>query len=336
MRKIWISPEIESIAKAYEKEVLDNHNPASNLQLLLNAISAQENLEHKALYYEYVKNIFDAFDENNLRYGELLLVKPSKWSMVHARYFSSVQLDWLSENVTIGSVTQKFFMFVNDALGYEKLRGVVLRKYIAKLGIKACYYCNAQYAITADEEEITGQVYASYELDHCMPKAEYPYLSICFYNFHPSCSVCNKRKNKEYKADTMYVEKVTENPEMIHFSLSRQSIIRYMLSYDKEALEIEYICKGGEEKKNEYEKVFHINSIYSQHKDEAEELLWKARCYQDDDIKAIFQQYHKLFPRHSMEDFRRMLYGHHLLPSDVHKRPLNKMLSDIAQQMKII
>ena len=187
-----------------------------------------------------------------------------------------------------------------------------------------------------DEEATTGQFYASYELDHCMPKAEYPYLSICFFNFHPSCSVCNKRKSKGYKADSMFVEKQGDVFDMFEFSLKRSSILRYMLSNDKESLEIDYTCKGGAAQKKKYDEVFHITSIYSQHKDEAEELLWKARCYQDADIDAIFQHYRKLFPTKSKDDFRRMLYGHHLLPSQVHKRPLNKMLSDIAKQMKII
>lgn len=336
MRKIWLSTEIGGFADEYAEDVVSHHNPASLLQGLLTAIHAEAGLAHKAEYYAYVKNIADAFDEHSPRYKELLVAKPTQWVTMHSRYYSGVQSDWLSEKVTIVGAEQEFYKFVNDALGYEKLRGVVLRKHISKLGLKACYYCNAQYAITADEEATTGQFYASYELDHCMPMAEYPYLSICFFNFHPSCSVCNKRKSKSYKADSMYVEKQGDAFDVLKFSLKRASILRYMLSNDKESLEIDYTCKGGAAQKKLYDKVFHITSIYSQHKDEAEELLWKARCYQDADIDAIFQQYRKLFPTKSKDDFRRMLYGHHILPSEVHKRPLNKMMVDIAKQMKII
>ena len=336
MRKIWLSPEIEEIAKAYRDEVLRNYNPVQSLRDLLTSISAEAGLAHKTEYFTYVRNIVDAFDEHNSRYGELLSVRPAQWATIHANYFNGVSVDWLSEKVSISGTTQEFYKFVNGTLGYDQLRSVVLRKHISKIGIKTCYYCNAQYAITAEEEDTTGQVYASYELDHCMPKAEYPYLSICFYNFHPSCSVCNKRKSKGYKAQSMYVEKEGDAFELFEFSLSRPSVLRYMLSNDKESLEIGYSCMAGKNQKTEYEKVFHIESIYSQHKDIAEELLWKARCYQDADIDSIFQQYKKLFPTKSKDDFRRMLYGHHLLPSEVHKRPLNKMLSDIAKQMKII
>ncbi len=336
MRKIWLSSEIKGFADEYADDVVKHYNPATLLQNLLTAIRTKARLAHKAEYYSYVKNISDAFDEHNPRYKELLVAKPSQWVTIHTRYFSMVHKDWLSKKVSIAGTRQEFYKFVYDALGYEKLRGVVLRKHISKLGLKTCYYCNAQYAITADEEATTGQFYASYELDHCMPKAEYPYLSICFFNFHPSCSVCNKRKSKGYKADSMYVEKQGDVFDMFEFSLKRSSILRYMLSNDKESLEIDYTCKGGAAQKKKYDEVFHITSIYSQHKDEAEELLWKARCYQDADIDAIFQHYRKLFPTKSKDDFRRMLYGHHLLPSQVHKRPLNKMLSDIAKQMKII
>lgn len=336
MRKVFLSHRIETIAAAYRDDVLNNHNPYDNVKALLDGIDNTVKLPHQRKYHDYVKNIVDAFDNTNKRYGALLDLKPSSWNNIHAKIFSAVKPKWLSESVTIkGLGRKKFYEHVEDALGYKKLRGPIIRKYIALIGIRACYYCNAQYAITV-EESATSDVYASYELDHCMAQSEYPYLSICFYNFHPSCPVCNKRKSNTFHVESMYVEKQGPYIDTFKFSLSRESIIRYMLSNDYESLDINFDCPNNPALKTAYDKAFHISSIYSQHKDAAEELLWKARCYRDADIDAIFQQYHKLFPKHSKDDFRRMLFGHHLLLSEVHKRPLNKMIRDIAVQLQVI
>ena len=338
MRKLWLSPQIENIADDYRDEVMAHHNPITALRQLLNALNNANavGLPHKQEYIEYVKRLCFYFlpstDQKKVR---LLNLKPDKWDDKKTKVFNIVRDEWLSETLVLPNLGEKrFYEFVNDALGYEKLRGAVLRKYVAKLGIKTCYYCNAQYAIAAEEDN--GQVYASYELDHCKAKSTYPFLSICFYNFHPSCPVCNKRKSNTFEVESMYQWQSGPGIDPFRFELDKKSIVKYMLSNDKEDLSIGFSCPSTPQLATDYETHFHISTIYSQHKDAAEELIWKARCYRDADIEAIYTQYRKLFSNKSKDDFKRMLYGHHLLPSEAQKRPLNKMLSDIAKQLKIV
>lgn len=335
MRKIWISPYIERIAEDYRDEVLTKHSPLSALKDLYESLTKTSGIPHKAEYCKYVQRLCYYFVTKGPRCGRLLCLKPSKWKDKQHRVFNIVQELWMKETFNLpGKGTNTFHGFVTEALGYKKIRNEVLRKYVSMLGIKACYYCNAQYTISA--EDYNGDYYANYELDHCMPGSKYPFLNLCFYNLHPSCPTCNKRKSDTFMVESMYEEKSGRDINPFFFALDRKSIIQYMLSNNKDDLKITFSNPSNPTLATDYETHFHINTIYSQHKDVAEELIWKARCYRDTDIDALYTQYNRLFSGKTKEDFKRMLYGHHILPSEIHKRPLNKMLRDIAKQLGIL
>lgn len=337
MRKIWLSPQIERIAEDYRDEVMEYSSPLTALRNLYKSLSQATGIPHKQEYCEYVNRLCYYFlsKKTSSMSGGLLNLKPSKWDNKQSVIFNMVQDPWFSTKITIpGFGTDTFQSFVNDAMGYNDLSNPIIRKYIAKLGIKVCYYCNAQYAISVEESAAT--IYATYDLDHCMPESKFPFLSICFYNFHPSCPTCNKHKSNSFIVESMYEEQDGKRLNPFSFTLDRKSFIHYMLSNNKDDLKIVFDNPSNLTLANNYEKYFHISTIYSQHKDVVEELIWKARCYRDNDIDALYFQYRKLFSGKTKEDFKRMLYGHHIQPSEIHKRPLNKMLSDIAKQLKIV
>lgn len=337
MRKIWLNLQIERIAEEYRDEVMEHYNPLTALRNLYKALSQATGIPHKQEYCTYVNRLCYYFlpTKTSSMSGGLLSLKPSKWDKKQRIIFNMVHESWFPIKITIPNLgTDTFQSFVNKAMGYNNLRNPVIRKYITKLGIKACYYCNAQYAISV--EESAANVYATYDLDHCMPESKFPFLSICFYNFHPSCPACNKHKSNSFIAESMYEEQDGEELNPFRFALDRKSFIHYMLSNNKDDLKIVFDNPSNPTLATNYEKHFHISTIYSQHKDAAEELIWKARCYRDADIDALYTQYRKLFLGKTKEDFKRMLYGYYILPSDIHKRPLNKMLGDIAKQLKIV
>ncbi len=72
----------------------------------------------------------------------------------------------------------------------------------SKLNISTCFYCNASYINFFETKNITGYK-RMFDIDHFIPKAQCPILSLCLYNFVPCCKVCN---GKTIKGDTPFQE----------------------------------------------------------------------------------------------------------------------------------
>ncbi len=84
---------------------------------------------------------------------------------------------------------------------YDAVQSTEIRPYMKKLGIKACVYCNAAYAVATDDNKATFQV------DHYYPKSKYPFLCTSFFNLFPSCMHCNQIKSKNTGYDyCLYTE----------------------------------------------------------------------------------------------------------------------------------
>lgn len=70
-------------------------------------------------------------------------------------------------------------------------------KLLSMMDVRVCPYCQRQY-ITKYEEEMKDNSKLIIEkttadLDHFLPKNEYPYLALSLFNFIPSCQICNSR-----------------------------------------------------------------------------------------------------------------------------------------------
>ena len=91
----------------------------------------------------------------------------------------------------------KFHKKVMEAFGYDNFidqkKSWDAYELCEALKIDVCPYCNRQYIFTVDNQ--SGMVRP--ELDHYFPKQKYPYLSACFFNLIPSCSVCNHLKSSQ-------------------------------------------------------------------------------------------------------------------------------------------
>lgn len=73
-----------------------------------------------------------------------------------------------------------------DIFKYTNWRGTQKSRWLYEsLGLDYCPYCNAEKIYSTKE----GDLFV--EIDHYYSKAEYPYLSLSFYNLIPSCERCN-------------------------------------------------------------------------------------------------------------------------------------------------
>lgn len=215
------------------------------------------------------------------------------------------------------------------ALGYKGLRNSFYPKYFNDIGIKACVYCNSQLTITANKKS------AKFDVDHYHSKDEYPFLSISLFNLYPSCASCNRLKSTKKVKFELYTDEVGKtNLSDYKFKLESNAKAKYLTIKNKESIEFRFdepIYPSGYKKFND---VFHIEGIYKTQLDLIEDLIIKSQVYNENYLKILKNNFGKL--NLHPELFKRMLVGNYTEDKDIHKRPMSKLVMDIAKELELI
>lgn len=214
-------------------------------------------------------------------------------------------------------------------LGYKGLRTSFYPKYFNDIGIKACVYCNSQLTITANKKS------AKFDVDHYHSKDDYPFLSISLFNLYPSCTSCNRLKSTKKVKFELYTDEVSKTKlSDYNFKLESNAKAKYLTTKNKESIEFSFeepIYPSGYEKFND---VFHIEGIYKTQLDLIEELIIKSQVYNENYLKSLKNNFGKL--NLHPELFKRMLVGNYTEDKDIHKRPMSKLVMDIAKELELI
>jgi hypothetical protein len=223
--------------------------------------------------------------------------------------------------------------FKNELLvrmGYSALRNDFYARFFEKTGIKACVYCNSQLAVSV--RTINGTRSAKFQIDHFLPKSEYPCFSISFYNLLPVCGPCNGKKNVKDLNFKVY----SDNPFDLRnspfvFELDKKSIISYRVNGTQDKLKVIFHDKST----IGFNETFDIEGIYSSQKDLAEELVLKSIIYNENYLKSLKNSFKMLYPN-KIPMAERLLVGNYTREKDIHRRPMSKFTQDIARQLKLI
>lgn len=335
MKRILITPELEQMADDFSTTLFSDRNakfkkPKANLQLLETRLRAKRT---GIKYANYIHEICD-------NYPDILRLKPSEFENYKVNHFSNLTNANLKSPVygfskVKGIGKKKFYELVVDAMQYDALQKKDLRPYIKKLGIRTCVYCNAQYAVTTSKKK--GQR-VTYQLDHFKPQSEYPFLCTSFFNLQPSCGHCNQSKSKNQALFGLYTEDYNELYPFL-FHVDRKSIIKYMLSHNCDCLNIKLDVQPQNAQSlnllQNHQDRFHIDQIYSEFTDVAEEIIWKAKIYNKTYRDQLMREFKKLFPN-GIIDFPRFFYGFYIDKDEILKRPLTKLMQDFAKEMGLL
>lgn len=314
----------ENAFNKYFADVCKNHRERSKHKL--------ENLKQniKPNYNDYIQYVDTIIN----KYDNILKLKKEEFDSFKSNFLAFNNIDFSSKTwinpQNNGDYKGTFYSNIVDAMEYESIRDKEYAEAINSLGIKTCVYCNAEYMPIA---KITRRSHrCRFEADHFYPKNTYPFLCISFYNLLPSCAFCNRSKNDKKAEFYLYTEKKTD-VSPFQFELDNNSIIDYEYSINADKLQI--LFRGDKDLVENHEKHFHISEIYKSFKDEAEEIIWKAKTITPSyaaSLKASFQSVFKNLGENEI----RYLYGFYNKEKDIHKRPLTKMKQDIAKQLKIL
>lgn len=349
MRRILIDKRIAGIANAYKGKVQshgnygkDNQliNPQKRLTALLNAFRDDKVTEYigkgddgrkiyKALsgvdsdrYKAYIELIISEYKK------DLLTASPAKMAVLEKRFDAALGDDaLLDKEVKVKSnKSASFHHIIVSAMMYQEIRQYIYPQFIRQLGIKSCAYCNAAFCVTDKD----GMAY--YTADHWKPKSRYPYLATSFFNLVPCCFSCNRNKGDdggEYFC--LYEDDKSAKLDVLHLRVPDKNIVEYIMHHNPEVLNIQLIEASAAYRsmRDNMDEKLHISNIYAEHKDVAEETLWRKIAYTRSNIEALNESLKTSGLSLTSEEVYRFLYGIYPDSDDMHKRPLTRLIQDI-------
>ena len=310
MKRIVIDNNIEKLAEAYKKE--------------LASLSVKKDLED--LLDLYTGNVSEYIGKIISLWPEMITVKPDEYEQYHKDHFAQYDEGGTKE-VNLSAI----YKSIVDALHYDDVQAKIFPKYARLMGIRSCVYCNAQFAVSAKKGKTDrGKVFRStYTLDHWQPKSKFPYMAVSFYNLYPCCSLCNQTKSYKDPYWTLYC-KPGEDSNPYNFRIEDESLLNYEFDWDAEKLDIQFLDKNTGCTPTKYDDYFHIKKLYANFKSEVEEVIWRKRTYNAAMLEAMKEsELYEVRP----EEIHRFIYGYYENEKDILRRPLAKLLQDVANQL---
>lgn len=189
------------------------------------------------------------------------------------------------------------------------------------LDVKVCPYCNRTYTFTAFRNGENTSIRPQF--DHFFDKATHPYFALSFWNFIPSCPICNHVKgNKELKVypyEEDFGAKKFKIP--VDAQLNPQNDFR-----------VEF--KGENEDADHDIQVLGLEELYKQHNDYSQEIYWKAQAYNEDYYASLETSLGSQLGL-SKTEMNRIIFGNYTSEGDLGKRPLAKLTKDLLEQFDV-
>lgn len=208
---------------------------------------------------------------------------------------------------------------------------------IESVGIDVCPYCNRTFIYTT--KTIQGNKVAQAELDHFFSKEKFPYLAIAKYNLIPSCSCCNRTGGKftmdAFTDHLINPYEIAGPNDYMEFRLRVKNANVTSLDKLASGLSLKLIAKQHNIQKNI--DSLNLKGLYQHHTDYAAELYFKwlvktAKIYRTS-IKGLLRKRGIVL---TDNDIKRIIVGNYVMESDFGKRPLSKMMHDVALELGLI
>ncbi len=242
----------------------------------------------------------------------------------------------------IGSQKKKKFTS-GSFNGYNKFSNKYTLPYSAyslaeKINLNVCPYCNRNYTYTIKSSNSKS---VRPEFDHFICKKSHPIFALSFYNLIPSCSICNS----SLKGQSKFSYKTHVHPYFDSFNdLKKFNVNNNLLSIITEEDEFDIVFEDIEgttfiekEIANNHIKDFALKTQYSKHKDKVLELIDISRAYNDASFQNLVNEFSKstkIFKE--VDDVKRLMLCHHIEDNNIDKRPLNKLIKDISEKLRLI
>ncbi|KLT63930.1 hypothetical protein [Pedobacter sp. BMA] len=313
---------VQAVQDAFAEQIEEQYK-----QALENLETIDQNTIKYAPHRTYLNNLIQVFQANE----NIIVAGPTALEEL-MKDFGKLPSVTKKDPQSAVEARKAFLNKIHTALNYKGLRTTFYPAYFAKIGIKACVYCNSQLAIAMEKEQ--GAYSARFDVDHHIGKNQYPGLAISLFNLYPSCAPCNRRKSEGSVRFKLYSN---DEADLLRssfvFKLDAHAKAKYLLSPKTAQLGINLINRK-DAKDSAHEKFFGIDSIYRTQADVAQELLIKSQAYDQAYKQILFEKFSGLGI--TRIDIERLLIGNYSSEHEIHKRPLSKFVQDLARELGIL
>lgn len=318
-KRVGVDGEERSLA-IIEKTLVDSIEGDIRIRLNLN----KEVLKKKdqLLMQEIIDNLHDLLTANAARLKQ------------YADYFDNTYKNRFCYKPKGHEKSTQLGEKILASFNYSAYRETVLVEVAKQLNVKTCPYCNMHYTLYANEREtVKGKGIKGitrFQFDHFFDKLHYPMLSMSFYNLIPSCPLCNQSKHNKTLSLT-YHPYNSDIHKQFHFELS-DPLGPYTAARLNDEVDVSLIPEDGVNKDDfkEYEKTYHLKSLYGRHGDIIQEVFDKAyeNPYYQNPANFDF-----LSDRDSIY-LKRIWFGNYMESKEIEKRPLSKFMQDMEKQAR--
>lgn len=212
-------------------------------------------------------------------------------------------------------------------------------KYMDKLNIRTCPYCNRNYTFTIKRTK-ADTFKTRPEFDHFYDKSEYPSLALSFFNLVPSCHTCNHGKLTGEAGLNPYFSGFNSKFSVCQYEndLEREQKdfrpmnINEMLAV-KNADDFSIAIPEADSKEETNIKLFGLTPLYNKHKDYVLEIIDKANAYNAIGAENIVEAFQGI--GRSPQDVFDFVWGKYLDDKGMINRPLAKLTADVLKQLRI-
>lgn len=208
---------------------------------------------------------------------------------------------------------------------------------IEAVGVDVCPYCNRNFVYTQKSQRKVKVVQA--ELDHFFSKELFPYLAIAKYNLVPSCSCCNgygaKYTTDAYKENMVNPYEIGNADDYVGFRLRIKNA--NVTSLDKLASGLSFKMLAKKQGVQSNIDVLNLEDLYQHHTDYAAELYYKGIVKANHLYRSSLKSILRLKGIElSDDDIKRVIVGNYVREKEYGKRPLAKMMHDVAEDLGVI
>ena len=211
------------------------------------------------------------------------------------------------------------------------------KEFVYLLGVSVCPYCGRAFTTTAEINR--GKFYRTNQIDHFIPKAQFPHLALSIWNLIPVCASCNHTKRDRSYKDLPYPY-AEGMGDLYRFNLGVTRSLDYMISFKTgvgwEPKLVEY--RIGDDSEDELlrklkseAEMLHIEELYSSHADYVQDICLQRMIFNDAYIDEIYEKFRVHF--NSKADVRRLLYMKSIDSEKIGSSPLDKLARDIDMQI---
>ena len=220
----------------------------------------------------------------------------------------------------------------HQIIDYNNIDDNLRHKIINNFNISVCPYCNRQYITTYKVWEKEIRVTA--DVEHFLPKENFPLFALTLYNFIPSCLVCN-RSIKSRRYIDMWNPYIDGFNNIAYFDIDIEKGDINSLVGENTGFSIRIVYDESVDKESIYLAqntihMFRIEELYKAHKDHVRELLYKKYAINNTYLKGINELFEK--EKLTEEESNLFTYGQTLKVEDFNKRPLSKLAYDLIKR----